>query len=87
MLLESAATEESPDQRLDVGCCFLLILLSSPLLPGQPGFVQERGLGGLRYTKHCAPWKRRILPAALHNYTLIVRILEWMRFLQWLSSK
>lgn len=59
MLLESAATEKSPDQGLDVGCCSLLVLLSFPFLPGLPGFVQELGLGDLRYTKHRAPWKRK----------------------------
>lgn len=57
LLLESAATEESPDQGLDEDCWLLLVLLSSPFLPGLPGFVQELGLGALRYTKHCAPWK------------------------------
>lgn len=60
LLLESAATDKAPDQSLDVRCCFLLVLLSSPFLPGLPGFVQELGLGALRYSKHCAPWKRII---------------------------
>lgn len=58
LLLQSAATEKSPNQSLDVDGRPLLLLLPLPLLPGLPGFVQELGLGALRYTEHCAPWER-----------------------------
>ena len=74
LLLESAATEKPPDQGLDVGCCLLLVLLSSPLLPGLPGFVQEVGLGALRNSKHCAAWKSRISLAVFRSCALTIRM-------------
>lgn len=80
LLLESAATEKPPDQGLDVGRCLLLVLLSPPLLPGLPGFVQEVGLGALRNSKHCAAWKRRISPAVFRSDTLTIRIFVLMIF-------
>lgn len=58
LFLESAATKKAPDKGLDVSCCFLLVLLSFSFLSSLPGFVQEIGLGALRYSKHCAPWEK-----------------------------
>lgn len=60
LFLESAATEKASDQGLNVRCSFLLVLMSFPFLPGLPGFVQELGLGTLRYSKHCAAWNTNI---------------------------
>lgn len=60
LLLEPAATYKSSDQSLNDNCCSLLLLLPLSLLSGLPGFVQELGLGALRYTKHRAPWEEII---------------------------